>query len=122
MDAKTKATLRAQLEAERERLIEAVAEMDRVERESLSEMTGENNYREHMADQGSATLNRELDMTLEENARAALSEVQGALGRMDAGDYGICSRCAAEIPSARLAAYPTAALCIACKEAEESSR
>jgi RNA polymerase-binding protein DksA len=75
-----------------------------------------------MADQGSATFERELDMTLEENARTALGEVTAALARLDAGAYGVCARCAAEIPVERLEANPTAALCIACKEAEESPR
>lgn len=122
MDAKTEAALRAQLEAERDRLLEVIAEMDRVERESLSDASTEKVYRDHMSDMGSATTERELDMTLEENARAALAEVGAALKRMDQGDYGVCMRCRSQIPSGRLEAYPTAALCIACKEEEESAR
>ena len=92
----------------------------RQDREALSEASGENNYRDHMADQGSATFERELDMTLEENVRDALGEVRAALARIDDGTYGTCERCGAEIPAERLEAVPTASLCITCKEAEES--
>jgi RNA polymerase-binding transcription factor len=122
MDGASRDALRAQLESERDRLQAIVAEMERLERETLSEASGENNYRDHMADQGSATFERELDMTLEENARENLLEVQQALERIDAGSYGTCARCGSDIPVERLEAYPTASLCIVCKEAEESPR
>ena len=97
-----------------------VAEIERIERDTLSEASGENNYRDHMADQGTATFERELDMTLEENASESLLEVVQALARIDAGSYGTCARCGHEIPSRGSRPYPTASLCISCKEAEES--
>ena len=120
MDPKTLEQLRAHLEADLVRLEAEIAEMDAEERETLSEASGENNYRDHMADQGSATFERELDLTLEENLRNSLGEVRAALVRMDEGTYGVCARCSAEIPVERLEAVPTASLCIRCKEAEES--
>ena len=120
LDDKTAAELRARLQEDFQRLGAAVAEMERLERDSLSEASGENVYRDHMADQGSATSERELDMTIEENERDMLESVKAAMGRMDAGTYGICTRCSDEIPTARLKAVPTASLCIKCKEAEES--
>lgn len=112
--------LRATLERELSRLEAEIAEIDREDRESLSEASGEQAYRDHMADQGSATFERELDMTLEANERDALVAVKAALVRMDEGTYGKCARCGAEIPTERLEAVPTASLCISCKEAEES--
>jgi DnaK suppressor protein len=119
MDQKTRALLREQLEAERARLADLVAEIEREGHEALSEASGENNYRDHMADQGSATFERELDMTLDDNVRAALTDVEKALARMEAGTYGTCERCGEEISPSRLEAIPTASLCIKCKEAEE---
>ncbi len=77
-------------------------------------------YRDHMADQGTATFERELDMTFEENERDLLDAVRAALARMDAGTYGTCERCGVEIPAGRLEAVPTASLCITCKESEET--
>lgn len=120
MDAKVYDQLKTHLEAERSHLEAEVAEIERQERESLSDASGENNYRDHMADQGSATFEREMDMTLEENAREALRRVRNALERVEAGTYGVCERCGGEIAQGRLEAVPTAGLCIKCKEAEES--
>ena len=120
MDRKTLDKLRAHLEADLARLEAEIAEIDAEDRETLSEASGENNYRDHMADQGSATFERELDMTLEENLRNSLGEVRAALVRIDEGTYGTCARCSAQIPAERLEAVPTASLCIHCKEAEES--
>jgi len=120
LDDKTFSALRLALQEDLARIEADVAELDRHERESQSEASGENVYRDHMADQGSATFERELDMTFEENERDLLGETRVALARMDAGTYGTCERCGAEIPAARLEAVPTASLCITCKEVEES--
>jgi len=120
IDERTRADLRARLMDDLARLEEDVAELERAERELLSEASGENNYRDHMADQGTATFERELDMTFEENERTALDDVRAAVARMEDGTYGTCAKCSADIPAARLEAMPTATLCITCKEAEET--
>jgi RNA polymerase-binding protein DksA len=119
MDQQTQQRIREQLEAELARLQAEVAEMEREGHEALSEASGENNYRDHMADQGTATFERELDMTLDENLRAALDDVRKALERMDVSTYGVCERCGNAIADSRLEAMPTANLCITCKAAEE---
>ena len=120
MNQTTLEKLRTHLEADLARLEAEIAEIDAEDRDTLSEASGENNYRDHMADQGSATFERELDMTLEENLRDSLGEVRAALARVADGTYGTCARCSAQIPVERLEAVPTASLCIRCKEAEES--
>jgi len=120
MDAQSIETLKATLDAELARLEAEVAQIDDGQRVTLSEMSGENAYRDHMADQGSATFEREMDMTLEENLRTELQDVRDALTRVAEGSYGTCVRCAAHIPVERLEAVPTARLCIKCKEAEEA--
>jgi len=120
MKASTVETLRSALEAERGRLFTEIEEYEREGQETLSDVSGENNYRDHMADQGSATFSRELEMTLEEQARESLAQIDRALARIDDGTYGTCARCAAKIPAARLEAMPEAELCLACKEREEN--
>jgi DnaK suppressor protein len=120
MDAQSKSALKDRLESERTRLEAEIAELDAHERESLSQASSDQPYRDHMSDQGSATFEREFDMSLEENSREALDAVRDALRRFDAGTYGVCERCGAEIPVARLEAVPTATMCIACKEADET--
>ncbi len=120
LDDAKRTALRERLLEEEARLGTIIEQIDRQERESLSEASGENVYRDHMADQGTATFERELDMTLEENERVELAEVRAALARMDAGAYGVCATCGAEIPDGRLEAVPTASLCMTCKTAEET--
>lgn len=119
MDADILARLSKHLEAELTRLEAEVAQIDSEDRALLSEASGENAYRDHMADQGSATFERELDMTIEENLRNLLDSVRAAVARIEAGTYGSCERCGDEIPSDRMDAVPTASLCIACKSDEE---
>lgn len=120
MERSTETMLRAFLESELARLDAEVAQIEQEGHEALSEASGENNYRDHMADQGTATFSRELDMTLEENVRTALEAVRKALGRMEEGAYDTCERCGGPIGEERLRAIPTATMCITCKAAEES--
>jgi len=62
---------------------------------------------------------RENEEVLEELGAAELAEIgeiRAALGRLDAGNYGRCQHCGAEIREERLAVLPFAPLCIACAE------
>ena len=51
-----------------------------------------------------------------ERSSNRLREVQIALGRMDAGTFGICARCEENINLKRLAAVPWTSFCIVCQE------
>ena len=120
MDTKTLAQLKQSLLLQRERLSADLDDLEKAGHEALSDMSGENNYRDHMADQGTATFTKELDMSLEENVRELLVQVDKALARIDAGDYGRCRLCGEAISAGRLEAVPSAELCIKCKQIEES--
>jgi DnaK suppressor protein len=120
MDAATRAALKASLEAERARLEDEIADLERDSATNLTDASGENNYRDHMADQGTATFGKELDMSLGDNARDLYTQVIGALCRIEEGSYGTCVRCSEAISVDRLKAMPAAGLCITCKEWEES--
>lgn len=50
-----------------------------------------------------------------------LDRIEDALPRIDAGDYGNCSSCGAEISEARLRALPFALRCKECEEARSGS-
>lgn len=69
----------------------------------------------HLGETATATLNREIDLTLGENSTQVLADIDAALVRMDAGTYGACTRCQGEIAQERLEAYPWASHCIDCK-------
>jgi RNA polymerase-binding protein DksA len=73
----------------------------------------------HLAETASATLGREIDYTLGDNAEQVISEIDAALERIEDGTYGTCSNCREEIPPARLEANPWASLCIDCKRRAE---
>jgi DnaK suppressor protein len=46
-------------------------------------------------------------------------EVRAALGRIDAGTFGVCVGCEEDINPKRLAAVPWASFCIVCQEAAD---
>jgi DnaK suppressor protein len=74
---------------------------------------------QHMADTATETLGREIDYTLEESDARLLAAIDQALTRIDAGTYGVCVNCGAQIAPERLEAMPWATLCIDCKRKEE---
>ena len=65
------------------------------------------------AEQAAETLNRELDSSVELRVRSELAAVEAALGRLDAGRYGLCEVCGGEIAEARLEAMPATRFCVA---------
>lgn len=62
---------------------------------------------------------REVDMALSDLELRELGEVSAALRRLQAGRYGLCADCEAEIPFDRLKAEPWAQRCVACEGAFE---
>ncbi len=123
MDKMKLAAAREHLSAEKVRLEEEIVNIERGSlRESQNDVSGENAYLDHQADAGSATFDRERDLSLECNVKDILGQVNAALARVDAGTYGRCTRCGQEIDPARLKALPYADMCIECKKKEEQSR
>ena len=86
---------------------------------SQSEFTGELPFDEDYAASGTHTFERERDLSLSENIRDLLEQVNHALERIEEGTYGICEMCGQPIPEERLEALPYANRCIACKQKEE---
>ncbi|MCU0610639.1 MAG: TraR/DksA family transcriptional regulator [Candidatus Eisenbacteria bacterium] len=68
-----------------------------------------------------ATENIHLLMTLGDNERRELDDIEIALGKIDDGTYGECEACGRKIKSARLEALMTARLCKKCKDEEEAT-
>ena len=73
----------------------------------------------HQADGSSETLDREVSLSLEDNAGHLLAAIDSALARAEAGTYGKCERCGEVIGRERLEALPWATKCIECKRLEE---
>jgi DnaK suppressor protein len=112
--------LRARLQAEREELQRQATE---IEESSFgtpqSELTGEVSFDEEYADAGTATFERERDLSLTNNIRDLTDKVDRALEKIAEGTYGLCERCGKPIEKARIKALPYATLCIRDKQAEE---
>jgi DnaK suppressor protein len=115
--------LRKRLESERGEL---QAQFTDIEEGSFgtnqSEMSGEVGFDEEFADAGSATFEREKDLSITNNIRDLLEKIDKAIHRMDEGTYGVCTRCGKPIEKLRIKALPYASLCIKDKTAEEHSR
>ncbi|KIZ18252.1 TraR/DksA family transcriptional regulator [Streptomyces natalensis] len=71
------------------------------------------------ADTGSKNITREHELALASNAREMLHQTERALGRLDAGTYGLCENCGRPIGKARMQAFPRATLCVECKQKQE---
>jgi len=78
--------------------------------DEVEEITGASDN--HLAETATATLDREIDFTLEENSNQVLTDIDAALKRIEGGTYGTCTKCGREIAAERLEAYPWASLCI----------
>jgi len=70
-------------------------------------------------DQMKGARERELAVRALETRSVRLREARAALGRIQNGTYGICAECEEPISPKRLAALPTATLCIRCQQAED---
>jgi len=111
------AEVRAELEADVARLGAEVddAEHDLVElMRSYSDGAGDD-----QADAGSATWEREHELSIANNARDLLGQSRTALQRIDRGTYGDCDSCGQPIGKMRLQAFPRATLCMTCKQKQE---
>jgi DnaK suppressor protein len=83
---------------------------------------GESEFGEEGGEGGNLSVERELDLVLSAQAKAAVDEIERALNKIDNGTYGLCEKCGKEIPRARLKVLPHAPLCVACKSGGLSRR
>lgn len=68
-------------------------------------------------DWGELATEREGDEVLErlgQSGQAEIKRIHAALGRLDAGDYGICVTCGADIAEERLDLLPYTPFCRSC--------
>jgi len=63
---------------------------------------------------------REVDLALTDQEMLELSQVNQALERLTAGQYGICTDCGCDIPYDRLKVEPQAERCMPCARTRES--
>jgi DnaK suppressor protein len=91
-------------------------------RSGNAEAVGLANHLEEIDDEAVADLESSIDVAQLERDVRELREVEAALGRLHAPDYGICADCGAEIPYSRLIVNPSATRCISCQTKAEHFR
>jgi DnaK suppressor protein len=106
MEAPDLARIRAELVAERARLLEEIGE--------AIVAPGQMTYGSQAA-AASQVFAQQRDLALRDRADQQLGLVDEALARLDAGTFGTCVRCGKPIPLERLEALPWAARCIDCQ-------
>lgn len=73
-------------------------------------------------DWAQADAERDLAMAIDEREAETLAAIDTALQRIASGDYGLCTDCGVDIPTARLHANPTALRCVTCQDKAEHQR
>lgn len=106
MSETSQQVLRDQLQEERIRLREQLA--------NLGHGEAELDFDENFADSGQVTAERGEVEALSGQLSETLQDIEDALAKFDAGTYGQCESCGQPIPEARLEAMPAARLCISC--------
>jgi len=110
---------RRRLESERARVLVARQHLIDDTSRSMEDAVDEDGNDSHLADSASETLDREMELSLGDNAGHLLESIDAALARIEDGAYGKCERCGRPIASDRLEALPWATKCIECKRLEE---
>ncbi len=107
-------SLRSELEARQHRLhAELQDEKSMPERTQSDSQDSEISY--------ISGLDHQVDEGVNVQHILELRDIEAALQRIQAGQYGVCQDCGASIDINRLTAYPTARRCIDCKQAFEQA-
>ena len=109
LDKKTLTRFKKILLKEREQIVGEVKQID----ESSKEM-GQDGIQD-IGDEAANIYNKQILLSLNENERMRLQEVDEALDRMVNGTYGICEECDDFIGLKRLEVRPIAKYCVPCK-------
>ena len=79
------------------------------------------NHMDEVDDWVEADVLNEIDIAQLGHELEQLRAIDGALARIEAGTYGICTVCGEAIAVDRMRAYPSAQSCLSCQEGLEKS-
>jgi RNA polymerase-binding transcription factor DksA len=113
--------LEERLLQERARANRALERLDEAATISTVEDGDLTSYPLHLADQGTDAQEQEKSLMLLGKEGARLTGIDRALRRLykEPHAYGVCERCAGEIPFERLDVVPWVTSCLSCQQAEE---
>jgi DnaK suppressor protein len=102
------------LAAEREAALAQIETLTREFDEVVAASQASNADDEHDPEGATIAFERQQVVALLEQAQRRLADVDAAIARREAGDYGRCETCGRPIGAERLAARPAARTCIDC--------
>ena len=105
---------RGRLSAERVAAAARIAALERDIATIVESAKGGATDDEHDAEGATIAFERAQAMALLEETRTQVEALDMALARVDTGSYGVCESCGQDIAPERLAARPSATLCITC--------
>ena len=103
---------RTVLNDERSKLVHQLEELGATE---SGDLRSDVQFGDGFADAGAATAERTEVLGLVESLKRQLDSVDAALGKIDAGTYGICATCGEQIGADRMEFRPTSVRCMDCK-------
>ena len=108
------------LESARENLLAMKQKLlGEIDSELRAEREGNKDEGMDTYDLASEERDREINFILSDRERVKLQQIDDALERIDAGNYGVCESCGLEIGEERLTAMPFSRLCRDCQEDQE---
>ena len=112
--ARRRPDARDRLQSLRAATVETLAALERTHRSVVDSSRDSNADDEHDPEGATIAFERAQVEALARDAAARIASIDAALGRIDAGTYGVCVVCGQAIPEGRLEARPTATSCVAC--------
>jgi DnaK suppressor protein len=104
----------ADLRARRSETVRRLAALERDFENPVESASRANADDEHDPEGATLAFERQHLAALIDQARQRLTAIESALTRIDDGSYGRCERCGGPIGAERLAARPTATMCMLC--------
>ena len=123
MKDKDRQHLEQRLLQERERVQRALQRSDEAARISTEEDGELTQYKQHLADEGTDTIEQEKTLMLLGREGDMLAEIDEALRRLykEPETFGKCERCGTDIEMERLELVPWARLCLSCQQDAENA-
>ncbi|REK09859.1 MAG: hypothetical protein DWQ37_17260 [Planctomycetota bacterium] len=112
MDQQAQEKYRTRLLELRGRLIREVDEVEEAMREDVSVPGDRAGLSSHPADRAAEGMDENI--AIAQNEEQMLEDVEAALERLEAGQFGDCQQCGRPIPKQRLDAIPYTPYCIEC--------
>ena len=117
MQANEMSRYKTQLQETRSRLIDEIPGMGQAMAENVKSAGDLSDVPTHAADRDSEGV--QVKIALEKTEGEILNQVNAALDRIDAGTFGCCENCSAEISPERLDGIPYTPYCMRCESKRE---